>query len=104
MGEVCPRYPHAAEDHLVEQILGPGERLVAGFARAPAVRQVGEVDNEAAFLGRDQIDGPCRRIGQPLYAPLLSGGCEATIVCNQRGAVAGLDPAIHGPGRRAGFR
>jgi len=39
---------HSPEDHFVEQILGPGERLVAVFALAPAVRQVGEIDDEAA--------------------------------------------------------
>ena len=40
---------HPPEDHFVEQILGLGERLVAGFTLAPAVRQVGKIDDEAAF-------------------------------------------------------
>jgi hypothetical protein len=74
------------ENHLVEQILGLGERFLPGFALAPAVRQVGEIDDEPAFRGRDRIDGPNPRIGQPFHASLLSAGCEATIVCNQRGS------------------
>ena len=63
---------HPPEDHLVEQTLGPGEDFLSRVALAPAVRQVGEVDNEAAFLSRDQIDGPCRRIGRSFRLPLLS--------------------------------
>ncbi len=63
---------HSPEDYLVEQIFGLDERLVTGLPLALAVQQVGEVDDEPAFLGRNQIDGPCRRIGHPLHAPLLS--------------------------------
>ena len=32
---------HPPEDHLIEQTVGLGERLVAGLSLAPAVRQVG---------------------------------------------------------------
>ena len=63
---------HSPEDHFVEQILSPGERLVAGFALAPAVRQVAKIDDEAAFFSRDQIHKPGRRIGHPFHASLLS--------------------------------
>ena len=54
---------HSPEDHLVEQILGLGKGLVAGLTLALSVRQVGEIDDETAFFGRDQIDRPCRRAG-----------------------------------------
>jgi hypothetical protein len=53
---------HSPEDHLVEQIVGLGERLVAGLALTPAVRQVGEVDDETAIRGRDRIDGPLQEV------------------------------------------
>ena len=45
-----------------------GERLVAALSLAPAVRQLGEIDDEAAFLGRDQIDRSYRGIGKPFHA------------------------------------
>ena len=63
---------HSPEDHLVEQILGLGKRLVAGFTLAPSVRQVGEIDDETAFFGRDQIDRPCRWAGYLFHPSLLS--------------------------------
>lgn len=50
--------------HFIEQILGVNHRFTAGLRLAPAVREVGEIDDETALLGRDQIDGPRRRIGQ----------------------------------------
>jgi hypothetical protein len=64
---------HPPEDHLVEQVPCLGEGFLSGFALAPAVRQVGEVDDEAAFLSRDQIDGPCRRIGRVSPPPPIAG-------------------------------
>jgi hypothetical protein len=53
---------HSPEDHYVDQIVGLRERLVAGLALTPAARQVGDVDDEAAFLGRDRIDGPLQEV------------------------------------------
>ena len=63
---------HSREDHLVEQILGLGKGLVAGLTLALSVRQVGEIDDETAFFGRDQIDRPCRRAGYLFHPSLLS--------------------------------
>ena len=63
---------HSPEDHLVEQILGLGKGLVAGLTLALSVRQVGEIDDETAFFGRDQIDRPCRRTGYLFHTSLLS--------------------------------
>src|SRR5437870_878005 len=58
---------HPPEDHLIEQILGLGERLITGLALAPAVGQVGEIDDEAPLLGGDQIDRPSCEAGYPFH-------------------------------------
>jgi hypothetical protein len=81
---------HSPEDHLVEKISGLSERFLASLALAPDVGQVGKVDDEAAFLGRDQIDRPCRWAGYPFHVFLLSQ--IAAPGRHMRDAIAALDP------------
>jgi len=88
---------HSPEDHLVEQILGLGKGLVAGLTLALSVRQVGEIDDETAFFGRDQIDRPCRQAEYLFHPSLLSQIADRQAELPQDGVQqAGLQLAAAG--------
>ena len=70
---------HSPEDHLFEQILGPGERFLPGLALTPIIQQVGGTDDEWAFLGGEQIDGPLR---EACYHGQRNAGCVMTYLVN----------------------